>query len=136
MRLSGKLNSVDLSSDLKSILFRNFKAVEGLIFSTVEDTKQNTCSATFKFIGKDIPFTVGKEYTFDIDDSTPVDDSFIIVGDAYRLLKAEINPNDDKFVTYTFFGKNQDEKLVISSPLDLMAFKTGDIVYLYVQSKD
>ena len=79
MRLSGKLNSVDLSSDLKSILFRNFKAVEGLIFSTVEDTKQNTCSATFKFIGKDIPFTVGKEYTFDIDDSTPVDDSFIIV---------------------------------------------------------
>ena len=137
MKFVGKLSSIDLSNEhkdgLNQISFKGLKVAEGLSLSSNEDNKKNYFSAVFtKNIDK--PLKLGNTYEVSIVPlEEPVDASLTEIFSIYKLDKAELS-DDEKTCTLTFHDTDgKGGFFVLNALVDLVDFKTGDKIGLYVR---
>ncbi len=139
MNLVGKLNSINLSNEhkdgLNQLSFKGLKVSEGICLSSNEDSKRNCLSAVFTK-NLDKPFKLGSNYEVDIrlsESTDPIDESFEEILSNYKLDKAELS-EDEKVCTFTFHDVNgKGGFLILSALVDMVDFKTEDIISLYVK---
>lgn len=129
MKLLGKLTGVSFGSNINHLSFKNLKNAEGLSFSSNDDIKRNTCSITFKEVITK-PLELGQEYELIlVPENEKIDKNLTNIFSSYKLYEAELG-DDERTATYKFTGQNCT--FTISASVDLIKYKTGDVISLFL----
>ena len=129
MKLLGKLTGVSFDSNINHLSFKNLKNAEGLSFSSNDDIKRNACSITFREVITK-PLELGQEYELIlVPENEKIDKNLTNIFSSYKLYEAELD-DDERTATYKFTGQNCT--FTISASVDLIKYKTGDVISLFL----